>query len=80
MDLPTLANQFRSFLSVNSVGSVALAALIWFVVSIVIIASTDTGGNKYADKDIKANLGLLFLFLIVGSGLMYLLFSFAPAA
>jgi hypothetical protein len=70
----------KTFFSVNSVGSILLRAAIWFVVALVIIASTDTGGSKYGPRNIRANLGFLLLFLVLGSGLVYLLFGFVPLA
>lgn len=69
----------REFFSVNSLGPILLRATLWFVVALVIIASTDVSSRpgKQA-KTVKANLGFLMLFLFLAGGLMYLLFGFVP--
>jgi len=67
----------REFLTANSFGAILLRALIWFVVALIIIASTDGSGRQNA-ADLKSNLGFLILFLILASSLVYLLFGFVP--
>lgn len=76
--LPALQEQLRAFFSVNSMGSVAARALLWFVVAIIIIASTDTGGSRNSEKNIRSNIGLFLFFLVLCGGLIYLLFGFVP--
>lgn len=78
MDLAAIGEQLRSFFSVNSVGSIAARAFIWFAIAIVIIASTDTGGAQEAGRTLRANLGLFLLFIVLAGGLIYLLFGFVP--
>lgn len=79
----SLSNRFREIVifmfAVDSVGSIFLRGGIWFGIAIVIMASTDQF-QKYQDTGtvLRTNLGLFLLFLIVGGGLMYLLFGFAP--
>lgn len=78
MDLNSTGELLRSFFSVNSVGSIAARAAIWFLIAVVIIASTDTGGSAEAGRTLKANLGLLMVFFILAGGLIYLMFGFVP--
>lgn len=80
MDLAQIGDVLRSFFSLNSVGSIALRAAIWFIVAIVIIASTDTGGarSRHGEASLKSNLGMLLFFVVLCGGLMYLMFGFVP--
>jgi len=66
----------RGFFQIDSIWSVVLRAGIWFAIGIVIIISTDTSNYESSASDVKKNLGLFFLFLILSGGLMYLLFGF----
>ena len=79
MDNAQLGELLKDFFSANSFGLILLRASLWFVVALVIIASTDTS-NRHgpSSNDLKANLGLLMLFIILAGGLMYLLFGFVP--
>lgn len=65
--------------AVDSIGSIFLRGGIWFGIAIVIMASTDSF-QKYQDAGtvLRTNLGFFLLFLIMGGGLMYLLFGFSP--
>lgn len=79
MDTAQLGASLQEFFSASSYGPIFLRATLWFVVALVIIASTDTSGRKMRrTADLKANLGLLMLFLVLAGGLMYLLFGFVP--
>jgi hypothetical protein len=79
MDMNQLGPLLQEFFSANSFGIILLRASLWFVVSLIIIASTDTSGRKVrSSRDLKANLGILMLFLVLAGGLVYLLFGFVP--
>ena len=79
MDTVQLGALLKDFFSANSFGLILLRAALWFVVALVIIASTDTSGRSAPNShDLKANLGLLMLFIVLAGGLMYLLFGFVP--
>jgi hypothetical protein len=79
MDTAQLGELLKEFFSANSFGLIFLRAILWFVVALVIIASTDTSGRKVKNSaHLKSNLGLMFLFLVLAGGLMYLLFGFVP--
>lgn len=71
---------FEALFSVNSIWSVVLRGAVWFVIAAVIIISTDSPNPQKSLKSLKSNLGFLMMFLVLSSGLMYLLFGFAPAA
>lgn len=62
----------------DSVGSIFLRAGIWFLIAIVIIASTDTTDHQRQSANLKSGLGALFLFLLLCGGLIYLMFGFVP--
>ena len=66
----------QGFFQIDSIWSVVLRAGIWFAVGIVIIVSTDTSNYQNSSSNVKKNLGLFFLFLLLSGGLMYLLFGF----
>lgn len=70
--------QLTAFLGTNSLGPILLRALLWFAVSIVIIASTDTSDHRRVNRNIKYNLGMLMLFMILCGSLMWMLFGFVP--
>ncbi len=79
MDNAQIGELLKDFFSANSFGLILLRAALWFVVAIVIIASTDSSGRHSPNtQDLKANLGLLMLFIVLAGGLMYLLFGFVP--
>lgn len=67
-----------SIFSPTSPYAVVVRAVIWFAVSLVVIASTDS--VKQDPTKLKQNLGMFLLFLVLSSGLMYLLFGFVPIA
>ncbi len=82
MDL-LLANAreiFLSFFKIDSVWSVVFRAAIWFGLAIVIIISTDVANPEKSSRTLKSNLGFFLLFLVVSTGLMYLLFGFISSA
>ena len=65
--------------AVDSIGSIFSRGAIWFAIAIAIIAGVDTyDHHKGESAGLKSTLGLFLLFLILGGGLMYLLFGFAP--
>lgn len=69
-----------SLFAVNSIWSVAFRGLIWLVVSIIIIISVDNPNAQDSLKNMKANLGFFFMFLILGTVLVYMLFGMFPQA
>lgn len=66
----------RSFFQVDSVWSVVFRGAIWFAIALVIIISTDVANPERSAKTLKSNLGFFLLFIVISSGLMYLLFGF----
>lgn len=78
--METIATALQSIFSVNSTWSIVARAGLWFIVALIIIASTDTSGLKSAQANLRSNLGGFLFFLILCGGLMYLLFGFVPVA
>jgi len=56
---------------------VVLRGGVWFAIALVIIVSTDVANPSKSAGTLKSNLGFFFLFLLLGGGLIYLLFGFA---
>lgn len=80
METATVTQFLQSIFSVNSSWSVVARAGIWFVIAIIIIASSDTAGLRSAQSNLRANLGGFLLFMVLCGGLIYLLFGFVPVA
>jgi len=80
MDLAEIGSSLQAFFSLNSYGSILLRGTLWFLVALVIIATTDTSGKRVSGRRVQQNLGMLFLFLLLAGGLVYLLFGFVPMA
>ncbi len=66
-----LANLFN----ISSIWFFVFQTVIWFAVCIGIIASTDVARPERSYGKIKQNLGLLLLFIILSSGLIYIMFG-----
>ena len=67
---------FQSFFVVDSIWSVIFRAGLWFVIALVIIISTDVANPEKSVRKMKSNLGFMLLFIILSSGLIYLLFGY----
>ncbi len=74
--MENLQSIVQGFFQIDSIWSVVLRAGIWFAVGTVIIISTDGANSQNSTSNVKKNLGLFFLFLLLSGGLMYLLFGF----
>jgi hypothetical protein len=74
--MENLQSIVQGFFQIDSIWSVILRAGIWFAIGIVIIISTDGASSQNSTSNVKKNLGLFFLFLLLSGGLMYLLFGF----
>lgn len=75
-----LGNVLVSIFSATSIWSVVARAALWFFVAGVIIVSSDSPRPEEANKKLRNNLGFFLLFLVLSSGLVFLLFSYAPGA
>jgi len=69
----------HAIFSPNSIWSVVARGVIWLLVAVVIIVSTDAPDPDSSLRNLKANLGFFLMFLILSGGLVYLLFSYVPA-
>ncbi len=76
--MDTIRELVTSLFAVNSIWSVVFRGFIWLVVSIIIIVSVDNPNAQDSLKNMKANLGFFFMFLILGTVLVYLLFGMSP--
>lgn len=64
--------------AVDSVWSVVVRFVVWTGIALTIIASVDAVKPDQQSRNLKSNLGLFLLFLILGGGLIWLLFGFVP--
>ena len=79
MDNQQLRELIISFFAVDSIWSVVLRSGVWFAIAIVIIISTDVA-NPSTSNSLKRNLGFFLLFLLLTTGLIYLLFGFTATS
>ena len=70
---------FESLFAVDSVWSIVIRFVIWGVIALTIIASVDSMSSGERTRNLKSNLGLLLLFLILGGVMIFLLFGFVPS-
>ncbi len=63
--------------NVDSVWSIVARAVLWFGVALVIIISTSNPNPNRSMKELKTNLGMFLMFLVLSTGLIYLLFGFS---
>ena len=68
-----------SLFSPESIWSVIFRAVIWLVIALVVIVSTDKPDPDKAFKDLKSNLGFFLMFIILSGGMVFLLFGFTGA-
>lgn len=68
-------NFIELFFSPTSIWSFVLQAGVWFGVCMVIIISTDVANPHRGYSKLKQNLGLFLLFLVMGGGLIVVLFG-----
>lgn len=65
----------------TSTWGIVLRGCIWMAIAGVIIATSNRYSNKIdSGSRVKHALGSFLIFLILGSGLVYFLFSFVPTA
>ncbi|OGJ38302.1 MAG: hypothetical protein A2383_03525 [Candidatus Pacebacteria bacterium RIFOXYB1_FULL_39_46] len=62
--------------AVDSIWSVVTRGAIWLGIALVIIVSMDKPNPDQSLKDLKSNLGFFLMFILLTSGLIYLLFGF----
>ncbi len=76
-DMEIVQEIARSIFEVDSIWSVVFRGVVWFGIAIVIIVSTDVANPEKSGKSLKSNLGFFLLFLVLSTGLIYLLFGVA---
>ncbi len=70
---------FQTLFAVDSVWSVIVRFVIWGIIAFTIIISVDTVRSDQRNKNLKSNLGLFLLFLILAGIIIWLVFGFIPA-
>ena len=78
--MEVLQNVLSAIFKADSIWSVVARAVVWFLVAVVVIASTDNPDSEKSLKNLKSNLGFLVMFLLLSGGLVYLLFGYQPKA
>lgn len=79
MESSLVQNIVQALFSVNSIWSVVARGALWFVIATVVIISTDAPNPQDSLHNLKSNLGFVVIFLVLSSGLVYLLFGFTPS-
>lgn len=67
------------FFSVTSFWSVVFRALIWIVISVLILIATDQPKPEVGKQNVKSYLGFFLLFMLVSTSMVLLLFGMSPA-
>lgn len=75
--MPAYEEIIQSLFAVDSIWSVVFRGAIWFVVALIIIVSVDNPNTDKSLKNMKSNLGFFFMFLVLSTGLVYLLFGYS---
>jgi hypothetical protein len=68
----------HALFSVDSIWSFVLQAVIWLVVCLVMIVSTDVARPERNYRKLKQNLGLMLMFIVLSGGLLFVLFGRTP--
>lgn len=75
--MDTLREIATSLFAVDSIWSVVLRGVVWLGVALVIIVGSDTADFDKSLKNMRGNLGFFLLFLVLSTGLIYLLFGYS---
>jgi hypothetical protein len=67
-----------SLFDVSSIWSVVLRAVIWMVVSIIILMATNNPDPDQIKENTRTYCGSFFMLVVVSYGLIFLLFGIAP--
>lgn len=73
-----LKNIAFSLFDVTSVWSVIFRAVIWMVISIIILMATDNPDPDKIKQNTRTYLGSFLMLIIVSGSLIFLLFGMAP--
>jgi hypothetical protein len=76
----TVSDIIASLFAIDSIWSVVLRGVVWFVVAIVIIVSVDHANPEDSMRSLKSNLGFFLMFLILSGTLVFMLFGYSPSA
>lgn len=79
VDRELMQKYIEPLFRVDSVWSVVARFIIWGIIALTIIVSVDAVKFEDGTRNLKSNLGLLLLFLVLSSALIYFLFSFSSS-
>lgn len=65
--------------AITSIWSIVFRGVVWLGIAVVIIVSVDASSSDRDIYKLKANLGFFFLFLVVSTALVYLLFGYTAS-
>jgi len=69
-------NIIISLFAIDSLPGVAFRAFIWFIIAILIMVISSKPNFNKTRKNLKSNLGFLFIFIALATTLIYMLFGF----
>lgn len=74
-----IQNIFQELFDLNNIWWLVFKATIWFGVALIIIIKTDQPDPAESFKNLKSTLGFFLIFIMLSTGLLYLLFGQIPA-
>ena len=69
----------QSAFDITNIWWLIIKAIIWFSIAIIILIKTDSPNPEKAFKSLKSTLGFFLMFVLLSTGLLYLLFGQVPA-
>ena len=75
-NMDNIKNLIQQAIAIDSIWSIVTRGVIWVIISVIIIVSMDNPNADLSQKNLKANLGFFIIFMLLSSGLIYLLFGF----
>lgn len=67
---------FNLIFRADSIWSIVARGVLWLLVSLLIIISTDQADPEKSIKNLKSNLGFFLFFIFLSGTLIYLLFGY----
>ena len=80
MLMSELATIIHQAFSVDGITSIVFRAVVWLVISIIIILNSNQPDDRPTNSNLKAHLGFFLFFLFAAGALIYLLFGFTTAS
>lgn len=76
--MSALQEFFQAFFNLNNIWWLVFKAAIWFIVALIIIVKTDSPEPVEGFKNLRSTLGFFLMFIVLSTGLLYLLFGQVP--